>query len=413
MMRARHAKLLALWLFSGSEPKFLLAQSSPPVHALGPLLAITSEPLAAVSQVRAISGGRVIVNDNTGRRVLMFDSTLQHFTVIADTTSATGNSYSSRAGGLIAYHGDSTLFVDPKSVSMFVIAPSGRIVKTLAAPPYSASGNYLIGGLYGTPGLDARGRLVFHTSILKPADMTTDVHLGPDSSLIMRFDFVSRVVDTVAKRGVPVSRFLSYERVINGQLRGMIETIFDPIPWTDDWAVLSDGTIAVVRGRDYRVDFIAGDRSVTSGPKVPFAWQRLTEDDKAAILDSVRTGMDKARDARRDSLEKEGYYPPGPRPAPLPYRFVALNEMPDYRPAFQTAAARGDADGHLWIRTSVTSNGGVVYDVINRDGVLIDRVQIPPGRVIAGFGPGGIVYMGVLDGTIARLERARSPVFAK
>ena len=51
--------------------------------------------------------------------------------------------------------------------------------------------------------------------------------------------------------------------------------------------------------------------------------------------------------------------------------------------------------------------GGAVYDVINRQGVLTDRIQVPPGRVIAGFGPGGVVYMGVLDGTIARIERAR------
>ena len=53
-------------------------------------------------------------------------------------------------------------------------------------------------------------------------------------------------------------------------------------------------------------------------------------------------------------------------------------------------------------------NGGSVYDVINRQGVLIDRIQVPPGRVIAGFGPGGVVYIGVVDGNITRLERARA-----
>jgi len=54
------------------------------------------------------------------------------------------------------------------------------------------------------------------------------------------------------------------------------------------------------------------------------------------------------------------------------------------------------------------SRGGAVYDVIDRRGVVIDRIQVPPGRVIAGFGPGGVVYMGVLDGAIARIERARA-----
>jgi hypothetical protein len=81
--------------------------------------------------------------------------------------------------------------------------------------------------------------------------------------------------------------------------------------------------------------------------------------------------------------------------------------MPDYRPAFRQGAARGDADGNLWIRTSKSVNGGTVYDVVNNKGELKDRILIPPGRVIAGWGPGGMVYMGVVDGTITRLERAR------
>lgn len=91
-----------------------------------------------------------------------------------------------------------------------------------------------------------------------------------------------------------------------------------------------------------------------------------------------------------------------------PLQIVSAEALPDYRPAFRQAAARGDADGNLWIRTSKIVNGGAVYDVINAKGELVDRVQLPPGRVIAGFGPGGVVYMGVLDGATARLERARS-----
>ena len=86
---------------------------------------------------------------------------------------------------------------------------------------------------------------------------------------------------------------------------------------------------------------------------------------------------------------------------------VPANELPDYRPAFQPGASRGDTEGNLWIRTSKMVNNGAVYDVINRKGELIDRVLVPQFRMIAGFAVGGIVYMGVLDGTAARLEEAR------
>src|SRR5438874_8628737 len=44
-------------------------------------------------------------------------------------SSATANAYGTRPGGLIAYRGDSTLFVDPASLSMLLIDPNGKIAR--------------------------------------------------------------------------------------------------------------------------------------------------------------------------------------------------------------------------------------------------------------------------------------------
>ena len=85
---------------------------------------------------------------------------------------------------------------------------------------------------------------------------------------------------------------------------------------------------------------------------------------------------------------------------------IDAKELPDYRPAFRRGAVRSDEDGNLWVRTTAPSNAGAIYDVINGKGQLIDRVKVPFGRVISGFGP-GVVYMGVLDDKGARLEMAR------
>src|SRR5438270_4437800 len=76
-----------------------------------------------------------------------------------------------------------------------------------------------------------------------------------------------------------------------------------------------------------------------------------------------------------------------------PLNFVAASELPDYRPAINIGSAKADADGNLWIRTSATRPGAVagpIYDVVNRKGELVDRVQIPSGRQIVGFGKGGV-----------------------
>ncbi len=424
----------------------LRAQTPPPVRPIGPVLATSTEPFASVSQVRALPGGRVIMHDLTGRRVVMLDSTFKNVTVIADTTGATASAYGSRLGGLVTYHGDSTLFVDPQSISMLVIDGNGKIVRTMAAPLPNEV-NQLIGGQNGTPGFDAQGRLVYRARlVLTPAMQRAmgaaagrgafQMPVIPESSYVVRVDLKTRKVDTAAVFRIPKIG-VSVNRDENTGAISVITTV-NPIPWTDDWALLADGTLAVVRGQDYRVDFVAADGTVRSSPKLPFDWQRLSDEDKTAIVDSTKTQMDKLRAAQiaqaqamnpninvnAPDTSKGGRQRPQGDNATItlggrgaagtavsfsmpPVSFVSPSEMPDYRPPFRQGAALGDPAGNLWIRTSKSVNGGPVYDVISIKGELTDRILIPPGRVIAGFGPGGVVYMGVVDGTITHLERAR------
>ena len=70
-------------------------------------------------------------------------------------------------------------------------------------------------------------------------------------------------------------------------------------------------------------------------------------------------------------------------------------------------SVRADAEGNLWIRPTTRVGGQPVYDIVNRRGEIIDRVQLPSFRTIAGFGP-GVVYMAMIDAAgIVHLERAR------
>ena len=89
--------------------------------------------------------------------------------------------------------------------------------------------------------------------------------------------------------------------------------------------------------------------------------------------------------------------------------FIAPSELPDYKPPFFANSVRADAEGNLWVRTIPTKliAGGPVYDVINREGKLVDRVQVPANRTIAGFGPDGSVYLVSRDGSTMTFERAR------
>ncbi|HEY0997948.1 MAG TPA: hypothetical protein VGD77_18300, partial [Gemmatimonadaceae bacterium] len=92
-------------------------------------------------------------------------------------------------------------------------------------------------------------------------------------------------------------------------------------------------------------------------------------------------------------------------------QFVSPSELPDYKPPFFAGSVRADADGHLWVRTIPTRAipGGPVYDVIDAQGALVSRVQLPVDRTIIGFGKGGVVYMLAREEGKSFLERSVLP----
>ncbi len=414
------------------------AQSMPAVRPLGPVTRVSpSDMLGSVSSVRPLPDGRILVNDLVRRQVVLLDSMFVREMIVADTTAATANAYGARAGGLIAYRGDSSLFIDPASLSMLVIDAAGKVARVMAVPrPTDAQ--FMVGGPFGTPGFDSKGRIVyrgFTRPNLPPpsADRTTGFQVPdqPDSAPILRVALDTRALDTASFFKIPRTK-ASVTQNDRGQMS--ISMVMNPMPVVDDWTLLPDGTLAVVRGADYHVDWLAPDGARTSTPKIPFEWQRMSDEAKVTFLDSARTAMEATRARALTTTGAGGSVvttggPPGGAAgmaggavvmrfeggpgggspislAPPAINMVKPTELPDYRPAFGTGATRADLDGNLWIRTSKVSNGGPVYDVVNRLGVLVDRVAFPFGRVIAGFGP-GVVYMGVRDDNGARLEVAR------
>jgi hypothetical protein len=194
---------------------------------------------------------------------------------------------------------------------------------------------------------------------------------------------------------------------------------------------MPDGRIAVVRGKDYHVEWLGLDGKWTATAKIPYNWERFDDDAKAKFLDSMKVETLKQREALtrataagvsnanaavggnaqvRFEMRTEGgpaRATPGVQQISAPaINFVDPKELPDYRSAFRQGAARADLDGNLWVRTTAPSDAGPIYDVINGKGELVDRVKLPFGRVISGFGP-GVVYMGVQDEKGARLEKAK------
>jgi len=72
-----------------------------------------------------------------------------------------------------------------------------------------------------------------------------------------------------------------------------VTSFYDP-PWAGGFAshhgsmaVMADGSVAVLHARDYRVEWINGDRSRTLGPRIRYEWRVLPEPRRARIADSI------------------------------------------------------------------------------------------------------------------------------
>ncbi len=420
------------------------AQQQPPIRQLPPIAAKSSVQWNNIIGVRALPGGRVLVNDIVGRKVVLLDSTLAAVTIVADTTPATSTAYSGRIASIIPFRGDSTLFIDPQSMSMMVVDPNGKMTRVMALPRAEDAGA-LSGAFSANAALDAKGRLVYRAPFrfIRNGPPPTNANglpmmpTPPESAMIVRVDLTTRKLDTVGVIKIPKVN-IQVSQDDKGNMRIMSEV--NPLPVVDEWAVLSDGSVAFVRGQDYHVEFLNADGTKQTAPKIPFDWQRLTDEDKVAFIDSVKAARERLAAAQQQSAPAQagtaGRAPAGPpagaggpqvfiqmgpdggRAGPAAaalgggqpnVNFIAPSELPDYKPPFFANSVRADTEGNLWVRTIPTKliAGGPVYDVINREGKLVDRVQIPVNRTIAGFGPDGSVYLVSRDGQTMTFERAR------
>ncbi len=500
------------------------ASAKVPVKQLGPVEARSMQSLNAVSMLRALPNGAIFVNDAQRRRLVYFDPTLQVATVIADTSGAP-LPYGQRPAGLIPYLGDSTIIVDPATLSFVVLGPTGKVVKVMA-PPRISDIYQLANVNLGSNAFDSKGRLIYRNGgggggggaffgaggrggppgggagggaagqrgggagggggfgggapggqpQGSGGQRPFTPQAQPDSVPVIRADFDTRKSDTLAWVKVPKTD-ISMQQGGDGGMH-MIAKI-NPLPQGDDWALLSDGTLAVVREIDYHVDYYAADGTKSSSPKLPFDWKRITEDDKQKLVDSLKT---LAKDVNDKAAAAAAANPGANRGFRMTFEPVGPEKLPDYVPSIRPGTTMADHDGNLWILPATSSlaaqlaqatmmgggrggfgGGGFpgggpagggrggppagaagaagvaagargtvrdttargarpardstagppqpmfqyVYDVVNRKGELIHRVQLPQNRTIAGFGAGGVVYLSAREGRNIFIEKAR------
>ncbi len=386
-------------------------QSGVPIFSVSAPLARTATSLGAVLGVRELSDGRLIVNDAGRRQLKIFDGPLAAATVALDSAPGGSNSYGPQPVMMFPYFGDSTVVSSFVERSALVLDRDGHVARAMALPQWEDGWVPFPQPFPAPQAMDHKGRLLGRAG--------TAVRAGgfvADSTLIVRADLDTRQVDIVGA--------VHHDGGRNRQDppedgKRVVTTIIQPVPTQDSWTVLSDGTIAFVRGRDYHVDWILPDGSKSSTAKLPFDWKRLTDEDKQKLADSAKVVWDSlmmirnrrvngpATSGRGDGggdapngrgRSNGGVADPGSgQQGSIQHMMsVPLSEIPDYYPPIRQNSALADLDGNLWVLTTTTAqsrHGELVYDVVNPKKGLFERVRMPVGRSIAGFGKGGVLYL--------------------
>jgi hypothetical protein len=432
-------------------PRVAPIQKGIPLIDLPPATTKAAETFGAIVGIRQGSDGKVLVNDVGRHQLTLFDTTLTGASIVFDSVAGTANSYGPVGAPLMPFVGDSSLFVDWNAQTLIVLDGHGRVARGLALPALRDFRSVTNAGT----GVDAKGRLVFR-AIRAPqrvdrtaADAFREslrdaaMEYG-DSIAIVRADLDARRVDTIGRFARPLMK-ITTEKYSDGS-SGQVYAI-DPLQPVDEWAVLSNGAVAIVRGHDYHIDWIRADGSVTSTPKLPVELKHFSDEDKQRRADSVRAGQNAllaigypvaeyrlrspmpcdgggrgAGGGGRGDRSGRGGNADAPPPPPAdmtctqilagsgPGRGVNPNRpsippladlvragpIADYDSPLAAGGTIADADGNLWIlpkATKLAQHGELVYDVVNAKGELFERVRLPAGRAIAGFGRGGVVYL--------------------
>lgn len=385
-VRRRHAERLAAGLVAVIAAGPALAQEPVP---LGEPLAAASEARGAVSGIRELPGGALLVADGVEGRLYRLSPDLS----VADVVGREGQGPQEYRGPdrLFALPGDSTLMLDLGNGRLAVVSPDGSIARTEPIARDDGDGGL---ALVLPRATDAAGGIWF--------EAREGAGGGPlDSVEVRRLDPGTGAVATVARLAPPPVR-----RSTTGGAGDRQERVV-PVPFgaADGWGV-GPGGLVLARAQPYRVERIAPDGARVTGPAVAWDPVPVRDADREAWLDGLGGGLmvmvTEENGVARASFRRGG----GRRPPGLDEDSF---DWPDRKPAFVPEGVVVDPVGRAWVRRHVPAGRPPLYDLFGPYGRRVGQVVLPSGRSLAGFGRDAVYLVRTDELDFAWLERYASP----
>lgn len=320
-----------------------------------------AEPFTNVGTVRELGDGRVIVLDVGNQSVHVVDFRARSVEQIGRSGSGPGE-YKS-PGLLLPLRGDTTLVADAGNARLLEIGPNAKPTRAVSDAWPQGDGRP---GTRLPRGIDARGRGYLLGRAINPRPASGVVQA--DSAALVRSARGSTAEDTLGYI------HLSPRKIDIKQSSGAIRSVsivIPPFPSQDGWVAFPDGAVALVRTTNYRVDWVLPDGRRVAGQPIPFTPVKVTAIDRKKRADNV------------------------PEP-----------DWPEVKPPFAYTGVLAGADGNVWIpRYAPAEDARSHYDVVDRRGVVVARVDVPNRGKVVGFGPKSIYVVRVDDDDLQYLQR--------
>ncbi len=353
---------LALFLLAFGSPRTVPAQAP----AVGRLHWRAAEPFSSVASLDTLRDGRLVVVDSREGTLSLVDKRTGAVSRLGRTGSGP-NEYR-RPFAVTRMTGD-TLFVYDVDTRRFLrISPSGALAGSIPFPSLMPNRGYAPPG-----GSDSLGNLYWESVIIDRM---------PDGSFQRNQKYVV-IRWRPGSDPVEVAALDDHAKAQHGQR-------FHPYPVRDAWAVSPDGRLAVVRGSDYRVEWLHHGAVVRAGPSVGdvpqslgaaerehFRRQRAMQPAGRAAVQG-QPGRDKPTPAQRRATEQA--YPDELFPRTLP-------PFGGEHPVWLLPG------GDVWVvRTVSVRDPAVRIDVFDSAGRRRNTITLPAGRRLVGL-TGDRVYL--------------------
>jgi hypothetical protein len=378
------------------------AMHAQPLRRLTQPVASLEEPFTAVSGVRELRDGRVLVSDSRDRTIQLIN--LRTGDAVAVGREGSGPGEFGTPSRLYEMPGDSTLMSDFQNGRYLIILPDGKPGPTFRVPESSPA-------FFATLiGVDARGRLVMQRA--RPSGDTGPMAAASGIVDVLRYDRASQRTDTLGQLRAPDGERTSARSLPGGMLQ-MATNL--PFAARDVAAITPAGDLALLRADGYRVEWLGADGRRTVGPPATPSAVRITQAEREAFVKSqVRPGSIVVRGGTEAASPAAGSNAAAARERAVTGNVDALFSpdmvWPDVKPPFLSGAAQADANGALWVlRTRAHNDATPTFDVFDRAGRVTMRVALPNGARLVGFGKSGVYVVRTDADDLQYLERYAYP----